>query len=84
MTTPMSHEDYSLTENARRHQHDSHLDPIADAMDRGDDDAWTNLHPLLQDRASIYRDFRAAHREAVERGLITDPAAAPTTPRNHL
>ena len=44
--------------NARPFRHDAALDPIADAMDRGDTAAWQNLHPLVVDRASIYRDFR--------------------------
>jgi hypothetical protein len=65
----------TLTANAKRFKHDPHLDPIADAMDRGDADAWTRFHPVVQDRAGIYRDFRNDYREAVKLGLIDpDPA----------
>jgi len=51
---------------------DAQLDPIADAMDAGDTEAWRNLPALLVDMASNYRDARAAHRRAVEAGAITE------------
>lgn len=65
--------------NARGHRPDPMLDPIADAMDRGDAAAWQNLHPKLVDRASVYRDFREQYRRAVAAGAIPDdrgPTAA--------
>ncbi len=68
----------TLELNARGHRHDPVLDPIADAMDRGDAAAWTSLHPLLADRASIYRDFRANYRAAVAAGAIPDDRSGPT------
>jgi hypothetical protein len=46
------------------------LEPIADAMDRGDTAAWTGLHPQLVDRASIYRDTRTQYRAAAAAGAI--------------
>lgn len=65
--------------NARSYRYDPLLDPIADAMDRGDTAAWQSLHPTVQDRASIYADFRRQHRRAVAAGVIPDskgPTAA--------
>lgn len=62
--------EYTLIENAKRWQPDATLEPIADAMDRGDTAAWAGLHPILQDRAGIYRDLRASMDEAINRGLI--------------
>lgn len=66
--------------NARLYRgHDPHLDPIADAMDSGDVEAWRNLPVVLIDRASIYRDARTTYRRAVQAGAIPDdrgPAAA--------
>ena len=67
-----------LEANARRFQFDPHLDPIADAMDRGDTEAWSRLHPTVQDRASIYRDFRESYRRAVNAGAIPDDRNATT------
>ncbi len=61
-----------LVANARAYRHDPHLDPIADAMDRGDTEAWSRLHPLLQERADDYRHFRRYYREAVAAGVIDD------------
>ncbi len=61
-----------LAGNARPYRYDPQLDPIADAMDRGDTDAWTRLHPMLQDRASVYRDLRQHYRAAVQAGAIPD------------
>ena len=65
--------------NARAYRYDPQLDPIADAMDSGNADAWRNLHPKLVDAASIYRDFRAQYRAAVAAKAIPDdrgPSAA--------
>jgi hypothetical protein len=60
----------TLYANAKRFQPDAELNRIADAMDRGDYASWSAEHPLLQDRASLYRDTRADYREAVKLGLI--------------
>lgn len=68
--------------NARAHKYDPVLDPIADAMDRGDTEAWSRLHPALADRASIYRDFRAQYLAAVEAGAIPDNRNANTYEEN--
>ena len=65
--------------NARAYKYDPLLDPVADAMDRGDTEAWRRLHPVVIDRAGIYRDFRKQYRDAVAAGVITDdrgPTAA--------
>lgn len=69
--TPMTAGDYSLMKNAERYQYDAQLDPIADQMDAGDT-AWTQAHPVLQDRAGVYRALRTAHRQAIKAGLITN------------
>lgn len=61
-----------LAGNAKGYQYDPVLEPIADAMDHGDYNTWSRVHPLLQDRASMYRDFRAAYRTAVAAGAIAD------------
>lgn len=65
----LSASDYSLIKNAERYEYDPRLDPIADSMDAGDT-AWTKAHPVLQDRAGIYRDLRTSYRTAVRAGLI--------------
>ncbi len=48
------------------------LDPIADAMDRGDVEAWQKLPVRLIGEASMYRDIRANYRAAVQAGVIPD------------
>ncbi len=68
-----------LAGHARPFRFDARLEPVADAMDRGDAEAWRHLHPQLIDQASVYRDFRAHYRRAVDAGAIPDdrgPSAA--------
>ncbi len=68
-----------LAANARAHKYDPRLDPIADAMDRGDTETWQKFPARLVGEASIYRDFRASYRAAVDAGVIPDdrgPSAA--------
>lgn len=72
MTEHIDSDAARLELNARAFRFDGHLDPIADAMERGDTDAWAGLHPRLQDRASIYRDLRDNYRAAVAAGAIPD------------
>ena len=79
MSAPESAGAAQLEMNARAHRYDPLLDSIADAMDRGDVNAWQRLHPKLADRAAIYRDFRQQYRDAVAAGVIPDdrgPTAA--------
>ncbi len=59
-----------LEANARAYKYDAHLDPIADAMDRGDAEKWRHLPVRLIGLASTYRDFRASYRAAVEAGVV--------------
>ena len=69
----------ALEMNARAYRYDPHLDLIADAMDRGDVEAWRGLPARLIDLASTYRDFRGYHRAAVAAGVLPDdrgPSAA--------
>ena len=80
MSTPDQHARLEL--NARAFTFDPVLDPIADAMDRGDTEAWHRVHPLLADRASIYRDFREQYRRAVDAGAIPDDRNATTHQEN--
>ncbi len=68
-----------LAANARAYRYDAQLDPIADAMDRGDAEKWRALPVRLIGLASTYRDFRASYRAAVEAGVVPDdrgPSAA--------
>lgn len=67
-----------LEMNARGFTYDPVLDSIADAMERGDTEAWTKCHPVLQDRAGVYRDLRDHYRAAVEAGAIPDDRNANT------
>ncbi len=63
--------------NARHYEYDPTLDAAADLLDQGPA-AWRDLHPLLVDQASIYRDFRSAYRQAVAAGVIADDRNAET------
>ena len=77
--TEINSEHARLELNARPYRYDPQLDPIADAMDRGDVEAWRNLHPKLVDAASIHRDVRNSYRAAVAAKAIPDdrgPTAA--------
>ncbi len=68
-----------LAANARAYRYDAQLDPIADAMDRGDAEKWRTLPVRLIGLASTYRDFRASYRAAVAAGVVPDdrgPSAA--------
>ncbi len=67
-----------LEMNARSHRYDPGLDRIANLMDAGDYAAWSVLPPAAVSQASVYRDFRAQYRAAVEAGVITD-TQTPTT-----
>lgn len=79
MTEPLIDSEAARLElNARGHRYDPTLDPIADEMDRNDYVAWSARHPLLVDRASGYRDFRANYRAAVAAGAIPDDRSGPT------
>lgn len=78
----MSTDPGQLELNARAYRYDPVLEPIADAMDRGDTEAWRQVHPLLADRASIYRDFRSHYRAAVSAGVIPDDRNASTHEEN--
>lgn len=69
--------DARLEMNARAYRYDPHLDAAADKLDQGPD-AWKDMHPLLLDQASIYRDFRNHYRAAVKAGAIPDDRNATT------
>ena len=73
-TNPLTIRDSRLAANARGYRPDPQLDPIADRIDNGDPCA--DVHPLLFDRASIYRDFRTQYRAAVDAGKIPDDRSA--------
>lgn len=61
-----------LEMNARGHRYDPGLDRIADLMDDADYAAWSALPPAVVSQASMYRDFRAQYRRAVDAGAIAD------------
>lgn len=61
-----------LALNARLFEYDAVLDAVADAMDRGDTEAWIKLPVIVQDRAGLYRDSRQAYRAAVAAGAVPD------------
>ena len=73
MTQPLDNfEKGRLAANSRAYRYDARLDPIADAMDRGDVEAWRGLPARLVDLASTYRDLRGYYRAAVRAGVIPD------------
>ncbi len=61
-----------LEMNARGHRYDPGMERIADLMDAGDYAAWSALPPAVVSQASMYRDFRAQYRRAVDAGAIAD------------
>ena len=67
----LSHRLAKLELNARGHHYADQLDRCADLMvtDHG---AFTRLPVVLQERARIYADFRAADRSAVSEGAVAD------------
>lgn len=67
--------------NARSYKFDPNLDAVADLLDQGPA-AWKDLHPLLIDRASIYRDMRTSYRAAVAAGAVADDRTAATYEEN--
>lgn len=71
MTEPLDSQRARLELNARGHHFDEHLDRCADLIDT-DYQAFTRLPVVVQDRASLYRDFRQHYRDAVSAGAIAD------------
>ena len=71
MTGPLDSQLAKLELNARGHRFDAHLDRCADLIDT-DYEAFTRLPVLVQDRASLYRDFRQHYRDAVAAGAVVD------------
>ena len=62
--TPEASRLAKLELNARAHYYAAHLDRCADLIVT-DYQAFTRLPVVLQERASIYADFRAAYRSPV-------------------
>ncbi len=69
--TPEANRQGRLELNARGHRYDKRLDEAADLIDT-DYEAFARLPVLVQDRASLYRDFRQHYRDAVAARAIPD------------
>ena len=65
-----------LIANAARHQPNPVLERACQIWDSGDREAYNRLPRSVRAEADIWRDFRDAHRQAVEAGVITDDTAA--------